>query len=84
VIIDKISNYLITRIENKVKEYTCQDCGKTGYRINEITEENGDRLFDLISDYVHIPFNIRFITNEVGEVIRCLFSIIDLPQKESS
>jgi len=48
---------------------------------NEIVEENSRRLFGVIGDFWHIPFNNRFITKEVQDIIRCLFLITDLPKE---
>jgi DNA-binding transcriptional regulator GbsR (MarR family) len=90
VIIRRLSNYLLLKVETIVKEVhlVCEcGCGKdlskqatTRYRINEMVEENGSRLFNSLKDWA-FPFNNKHIEDEVKGVISCLFSIFHLPKK---
>jgi len=93
VMMYKLSLYLQMRIEYEVNNryrIICKNCGakpslgKEEMRkqcSNEIVEENSRRLFGIIGDFWHIPFNNRFITKEVQDIIRCLFLITDLPKE---
>jgi hypothetical protein len=90
VVIDRLSKYLLLRVETIVKEehLKCEcGCGKdlskqvtARHRINEIVEENGSRLFTPLIDYTY-PFNNRHIKDEVKSIVSCLFSIFHLPKK---
>jgi hypothetical protein len=94
VMMDKLSRYLQMEIEEKVNndryELLCKNCRvkhplgeeeMRKLRTNEIVEENSRRLFGKIGDFWHIPFNNRFVTKEVQDIIRCLFLITDLPKE---
>jgi hypothetical protein len=88
LMIHKLASYLQMGIENKVNiQYICTNCGtkdrigEKGMRkvgINEIVDENSRWLFDIIDEW-NIPFNNRFVTKEVQDIIRYLFLITDLP-----
>ncbi len=92
VMIYKLSSYLQMGIENKVNaqyQIICKNCRtKLGEEemgkiagANEIVEENSRRLFGIMGDFWQIPFNNRFVTKDVQDIIRCLFLITDLPKE---
>ena len=90
VMMYKLSRYLQIGIENYVYELISKNSGAKRsldkeemrkYGSNEIVDENSRRLFGIIGDFWHIPFNNRFITKEVQDIIRCLFLITDLPKE---
>lgn len=89
VVIRRLSNYLLTKVESVVKNeyYICKNCGGelksalVRHRIDEMVDESGSRLFNFLGDYVYILFNNRHISNEVKDVINCLFSVIHLPEE---
>lgn len=89
VIIRRLSNYLLLKVETIVKEehLKCEKCGMdlskhvtARHRINEMVEENGSRLFISLNDWAY-PFNNKHIKDEVKDIISCLFSIFHLPKK---
>jgi hypothetical protein len=89
IIIRRLSKYLLLKVESMVRydNFRCEKCGMdlsekvtAQHRIKEMTEENGLRLFNFLEDYVHIPFNNRHISNEVKDIVSCLFSVFHLPK----
>jgi DNA-binding MarR family transcriptional regulator len=86
VISRRLSNYLLMKTEGKVKDehFRCKKCGhdiSNQVRIYGTIEENGIRLFNFLEDYVHIPFSNRHISNQVQDILNCLFSVFRLPKE---
>ena len=74
IITRKPSNYLIIRIENRVKDaYFRSEKYETDLpthvavknSTNEIVEENGSLLFSFVDEQVNYPYKNRHIRNEI-------------------
>lgn len=90
IITRKLSNYLIIRIENIVKDahfrsekYETDLPTRVAMKnsTNEIVEENGSLLFNFVDQQVHYPYKNRHIRSEVKNIVSSLFSIFHLPKE---
>ena len=90
IITRKLSNYLIIRIENTVKdaysrskkyEINLPEHVAMKNRINEMVEENSSLFFYFVDEQVNYPYKNRHICNEVKNIVSSLFSIFHLPKE---
>jgi DNA-binding MarR family transcriptional regulator len=90
IITRKLSNYLIIRIENIVKdayfrsEKYAIDLPKhvtMKNRTNEMVEEISSLFFYFVKEQVNYTYKNRHIRNEVKNIVSSLFSIFHLPKE---